>query len=512
MSCRQCRDQLTDLVDDRIGTADRVRVESHLADCATCRHEFEGLKVLIVELGEMPRAALPAGLVDGIKSTWRTQHVTDATDVADEISESRGLWRRLGPWRIAASFLALAFFGYTIYRERTPEILTERSDVAALESEGVVRRDDREGENRDAEDRASRLRPSFAPGVPSRKRENRNDGGEAFSTGEDRDAEVEESVDKFEFDADLATGSKDDDATVAASETKPDPIRVLAVTSEVGGERAQATLRSRIRSLYQKDAPDVGSAPSDTWGASLDATTAREATELLRRERLALVDGKIAASGLIERAESGRVRSRPAGGMRKSASPGGSRGGGSGATTSSSPSKNGAGGKSSPTSPKKSTKQTKRHRVGDNSSLAYFAAGDDVLATVRLVAGRLGGVIAERQVRPFTASKDDRTTSSTDSKSADKSKTPRAMTVSVSLKRDAIERFVADLERRGVALRLFGAPAPRARRGPVAPRELRVEADSFPAPRESQRVINPEITAEEADTVTIHVIVVPRKA
>ena len=43
---REIQDMLPDVLHDTVDTADRARVETHLADCATCREELEVLRAV----------------------------------------------------------------------------------------------------------------------------------------------------------------------------------------------------------------------------------------------------------------------------------------------------------------------------------------------------------------------------------------------------------------------------------------------------------------------------------
>src|SRR4029077_10770319 len=70
---------LSQYLDDEVTTLERMRVEGHLAQCAECRAELEGLRALVRRAGALddrpPERDLWAGIVKRIGSA-------DTSDVA----------------------------------------------------------------------------------------------------------------------------------------------------------------------------------------------------------------------------------------------------------------------------------------------------------------------------------------------------------------------------------------------------------------------------------------------
>jgi Putative zinc-finger len=64
MTCHDAREQLSALIDDALGAAERGAVEGHLATCAECRRELERLRDTVALLRAVEPARAPAGFVD----------------------------------------------------------------------------------------------------------------------------------------------------------------------------------------------------------------------------------------------------------------------------------------------------------------------------------------------------------------------------------------------------------------------------------------------------------------
>ena len=71
MTCHDAREQLSALIDDALGAAERGAVEEHLATCAECRRELERLRDTVALLRAVEPARAPAGFVDRVLEAAR---------------------------------------------------------------------------------------------------------------------------------------------------------------------------------------------------------------------------------------------------------------------------------------------------------------------------------------------------------------------------------------------------------------------------------------------------------
>ena len=73
MTCHDAREQLSALIDDALGDAERSAVEEHLATCAECRRELERLRGTVALLRAVEPARAPAGFVDRVLEAARPE-------------------------------------------------------------------------------------------------------------------------------------------------------------------------------------------------------------------------------------------------------------------------------------------------------------------------------------------------------------------------------------------------------------------------------------------------------
>jgi putative zinc finger protein len=71
MTCHDAREQLSALIDDALGAAERGAVEEHLATCAECRRELERLRGTVALLRAVEPARAPFGFVDRVLEAAR---------------------------------------------------------------------------------------------------------------------------------------------------------------------------------------------------------------------------------------------------------------------------------------------------------------------------------------------------------------------------------------------------------------------------------------------------------
>jgi anti-sigma factor RsiW len=107
------RDALPDYINDRLDAARRRAVESHLAECATCREELS--------------------LLRGLRAAMRRAPDVDVARISAAVAPYRAPVRR-GPatsWRVAAAISALAVGGASIALLRGHAPVSQGTDVAA---------------------------------------------------------------------------------------------------------------------------------------------------------------------------------------------------------------------------------------------------------------------------------------------------------------------------------------------------------------------------------------------
>jgi hypothetical protein len=73
MTCHDAREQLSALLDDALGAAERGAIEEHLATCAECRRELERLRDTVALLRAVEPARAPAGFVDRVLEAARPE-------------------------------------------------------------------------------------------------------------------------------------------------------------------------------------------------------------------------------------------------------------------------------------------------------------------------------------------------------------------------------------------------------------------------------------------------------
>ena len=71
MTCNETRELLSALLDEALDTGERAQVETHLAGCAECRRELEGLRATTGILARVEKARAPVGFVDRVMTRVR---------------------------------------------------------------------------------------------------------------------------------------------------------------------------------------------------------------------------------------------------------------------------------------------------------------------------------------------------------------------------------------------------------------------------------------------------------
>lgn len=112
MNCENLQFNLSIYLDDVLTDGERLELEDHLARCALCRQSLADLQSLRRDLRMMPRPALPAGLLDSVRSRVADELISAQTKIP--FSERLRQWQRvyLLPYSIgtAASFI----FGFIL--------------------------------------------------------------------------------------------------------------------------------------------------------------------------------------------------------------------------------------------------------------------------------------------------------------------------------------------------------------------------------------------------------------
>lgn len=115
------KDELQDLLDQRLDPAVRAEVEKHLETCAECRREIAALAWARQTAGRLPEVEAPAGLREKILKSIRAEQVEPEAETVQ-----RAFWRRhLQPLLAAAALVVLTAIlvnGNFLKREPLPEI------------------------------------------------------------------------------------------------------------------------------------------------------------------------------------------------------------------------------------------------------------------------------------------------------------------------------------------------------------------------------------------------------
>ena len=131
---------LSDYLDDDVTTLERMRVESHIAQCAQCRADLEGLRVVVRRAGSLddrpPERDLWAGIAERIGSA-------DSSGVVPFGRRGRGrftfTWVQLAA--AASILIALSASTATLLMHRAAVQSASGSNAGAAASATLVRRD-----------------------------------------------------------------------------------------------------------------------------------------------------------------------------------------------------------------------------------------------------------------------------------------------------------------------------------------------------------------------------------
>ncbi len=117
-------DRLNDFVDGVLPAAERDAVERHVAACAECRHDVDGLRRLLAAVASVPRAVEPPPEV------WAAVRGRMAEREAAPLVR-RTWWRRAPALGAAAGLLAAASVAFTVLRAR-PEVPSDGAMPASM--------------------------------------------------------------------------------------------------------------------------------------------------------------------------------------------------------------------------------------------------------------------------------------------------------------------------------------------------------------------------------------------
>ena len=115
MTCTDAREQFSDLVDDRLGTAEQIALDAHVEGCAACRHELDRFRATVTLVRSLEPARAPVGFVDRVTAAARP----------------RPWWRRVAAGAfsplpiklpIEAAAVLLVGLGVAYLFQRTPEL------------------------------------------------------------------------------------------------------------------------------------------------------------------------------------------------------------------------------------------------------------------------------------------------------------------------------------------------------------------------------------------------------
>ena len=109
MTCHEMNDRLDEWVDDTLPEAQRREVEAHLATCAHCRQQEQGLRELLTHATALPRSVSPP------RDLW--------PGIAERIERRRvWSWPRLEAWQpaLAVAATVVIALGAVLFGRPTP--------------------------------------------------------------------------------------------------------------------------------------------------------------------------------------------------------------------------------------------------------------------------------------------------------------------------------------------------------------------------------------------------------
>jgi len=98
MDCRECREKLTEYLDDELSAGEAEAVEEHTSGCERCRREMEELRRTVEAVRDLPRHRVPGGMAD---------EVTEEVRSTDGGARVLKLWMPAGVAAAAAVLVAM---------------------------------------------------------------------------------------------------------------------------------------------------------------------------------------------------------------------------------------------------------------------------------------------------------------------------------------------------------------------------------------------------------------------
>jgi predicted anti-sigma-YlaC factor YlaD len=71
LSCRQMTELVTDYLEGRLSTIDRIRFQLHIGICRHCRDYLDQMRITVRTLGAMPSAPVPDHVMDQLLHRFR---------------------------------------------------------------------------------------------------------------------------------------------------------------------------------------------------------------------------------------------------------------------------------------------------------------------------------------------------------------------------------------------------------------------------------------------------------
>jgi len=140
MECKDYREQFASLLTDSLDQIQRTEMESHLADCADCRKEFESAKKIWDLMGEIPQPEPSEAIktsFDTLLSHYKEELIVKKNPIGEWINRLHEYWIMQAQPRLAFSLLlvALGLIGGYILHQPGQTAISYNRQIDSLSSQ-----------------------------------------------------------------------------------------------------------------------------------------------------------------------------------------------------------------------------------------------------------------------------------------------------------------------------------------------------------------------------------------
>lgn len=142
INCDQIKDQLTDWLSNQLPNAERVALETHLAQCPACQAEADSIRQLWQLMGNVPTpepSPMARVRFQAMLDTYKETVETKQESVFDNLlTKLRQLWVPQSAFRLAYSLILLSVglgAGYWLNRPNMPIVALQQQQIDTLSTQ-----------------------------------------------------------------------------------------------------------------------------------------------------------------------------------------------------------------------------------------------------------------------------------------------------------------------------------------------------------------------------------------